>query len=181
MRRWPPRLNLWVALVRRSAWPKYPTDNHWARRASANCRRGHRPYAPEGVACKHVVPVQVAHHGKWSAFWPLNAAPGDPNQFGVKGYIHQHRAERGFRLQQLGYQHHVAPTVGERVQLILEDGSPHPKYPHGYETGVCEPFQGSIRGLLHNRKTLFDVVHSIFPRASRGPSLRIGRHRYAPQ
>lgn len=65
-----------------------------------------------------------------------------------------------------------------RVNLILEDGRPHPKYPYGYATDVREPYQESTRRILRYSKTLFGVSHSIFPRATEGRPVRVGKQRY---
>ncbi len=127
-----------------------------------------------------VVPRQPEAWGKWACFWSLGIPPGSEDQFGIKGFKHNHRADRGHQLQQLGYAQGVAPPVGERVHLVLEDGTPHPKYPYGYETGVCELYQGPRHRIFQNHKTFFDVIHAIFPPIKRGRPLRIGGRCYAP-
>ncbi len=114
-----------------------------------------------------IVDITPNRRGKYCGFWRLDAAPGNIQQYGVKGYKKENQAAYSFKLQKHGYDCGVAPPVGRRVQLCLSSGELHPIYPYGFETGVCI--------IIKSKKELdtvltverFRKIHAVFPRGKR--------------
>lgn len=132
-------------------------------------------------------PIVAEHRGYNAIFWALGAEPSSP-QFGVKGFKKPVMTELARGRQAEGYRAGVAPPVGELVELVFEDGTPHPTHPAGYQTGVAERAESpgcydrteareTLRAkLLAGRMDVWRKVHAIMPPENYHPFTIDGEH-----